>query len=291
MPPVHSATYTTSAGLVINLNDRKNYRFAPGGLPLGVFAFPFSTVSIEVPANDPPEAYQTHLLQPRDIEMAVWVLGGSPAEVITRATALIDALSDDVEAQQRGVFTYTADNGVTRSIKCALANIGELRDWLNRYCNFTGAQDARAQLPLALRCHSPYWYNPTPVTFTGAFTADTPVNIACANAGRAPSYPRITYTGAVTTPKVTDPVSGYSFELDLDVAAGGVVEIDFDPTAFSCNHTPSGGATVSVANLQTMASREIEVAAGPDAYLTFVAAAGTGAISITFNERSRGAGR
>jgi len=291
MPPIHYATYTTSAGLVIVLNDGDHIRFAPGGLPIGVFNLPFEQVSIATTANDPPEAFQTHILAARDIEMVVWILGNSPSEVVTRAAYLIDALTDDVEAQRAGVFSYTADNGVTRSIKCALANVDELQDWINRFWRFTGLQDARARLPIKLRCQSPYWYNPTPVTFTGAFTADTPVNIACANAGRAPSYPRITYTGAVTTPKVTDPVSGYSFELDLDVAAGGVVEIDFDPTAFSCNHTPSGGATVSVANLQTMASREIEVAAGPDAYLTFVAAAGTGAISITFNERSRGAGR
>jgi hypothetical protein len=40
-----------------------------------------------------------------------------------------------------------------------------------------------------------------------------------------------------------------------------------------------------------MASREIAVAAGPDAYLTFVATAGVATIGIAFNERSRGAGR
>jgi hypothetical protein len=289
MPPIHYATYTTSAGLVIVLNDGDHIRFAPGGLPSGVFNLPFEQIGVETVANDPPEAYQTSLPLPRDIEMVVWVLGNSPSEVLTRAVYLLDALLDDVDAPARGVFTYTADNGVTRSIKCALANVDELQDWLNRFWRFTGLQDARARIPIKLRCQSPYWYNPTALTFASAFDGATPVIVACANAGRVGSYPRLTYSGAVTNPKVSD--VSHSFELELDVAAGGVVAIDFDPAAFTCAHTPSGGAATNVANLQTMASREVLVAAGPDATLTFVASAGAATIAIAFNERQRGAGR
>lgn len=285
------ATYTTYTGTVITLNDGGPYRFAPGGYPEGLMGLCFQQIGVEVPANDPAEAFQTHLLQPRDIAMRIWVCGSTTAEVTRLAAQLVAALGADVEAQQRGVFTYTADNGVTRSIRCALANVEELADWLNRFWNTSTPMDVRAQIPITLHCQSPYWYDPNEVAFVGAFTADTPVNILCPNVGRVASYPRLTYSGAVENPVVTDPVSGYSFALELTVAAGGVVYIDFDPASFTCEHTPSGGPTVNVANLQTLASRELTVAPGPDAYLTFVADAGTADISVAFNERQRGAGR
>jgi len=279
------ATYTTYAGTVITLNDGGPYRFAPGGYPEGLMGLCFQQIGVEVPANDPAEAFQTHLLQPRDIAMRIWVCGSTTAEVTRLAAQLVAALGADVEAQQRGVFTYTADNGVSLATRCALASVGELEEWIGRYDNYVaGAYGVRAQLPITLRCQSPRFYDPVEDTFSGAFNGATPVDIACPNGGNVSCYPRVTYTGAVTNPKVTDE-EGHEFELDLDVAAGGVVPIDFDPLNFTCTHTPSGGTATNVANLQTMASREIVVAAGAAAKLTFVADAGTATIGVALNAR------
>jgi hypothetical protein len=290
MPTVHYATYTNSAGDVTVLNTGTAYRFAPGGLPTNCFGLPFSAVNIEIPANDPAEAYQTHLYQPREIEMRLWVLGNSPSEMLTLAAQLYNDLTYDVWAKRTGVFTYTADNGLTRSIKCVLANIGDLEDWLNRYHKFLGRQDTRAQIPLKLRCPSPCWYDPTENTYSGTFNGSTPVAIACANSGQVEAYPRITYTGAVTNPAITAS-DGRVFNLTLTVAAGGVVAIDFDPFAFTCTHTPSGGAATDVRNLQSLVSREITVAGGSGGTLSFVSsAASTAAITVALNARYRGHG-
>lgn len=290
MPPIHYATYTNSAGSVAVINSGTSYRFAPGGLPNNLFGLPFSAVFVDVPANDPAEAYQTHLYKPREIEMSVWILGVSPSEMLTKAAQLYSILTYDVWARALGVFAYTADNGITRSIKCALANLGDLQDWLNRYHKFVGVQDVRAQMPIKLRCPSPCWYNATESTYSGAFNGSTPVAIACANAGQVEAYPRITYTGAVTNPAIAA-ADGRVFNLTLAVAAGGVVYIDFDPFNFTCTHTPSGGAATDVRNLQSLVSREITVAGGAGGTLTFVSgAASTATIGIALNPRYLGHG-
>lgn len=289
MPDAYYATYTNSLGTVVVLNDEEHVRFAPEGLPTGLFNLPFSVVGIEVPANDPAEAYQTHLYQVREIAMTLEVRGDSPSEVVTLAAALIEGLTYDVWAKARGVFSYTADNGVTRAIRCAVANLGDLDDWINRFPMSAGSLHSIARLPLVLRCQSPGWYDPVADTFDTAFNGTTPVDLACPNGGNMDAYPRITYSGAVTNPKVTD-WYGHVFELDLDVAAGGVVAIDFDPLNFSCTHTPSGGSATDVRNLQTLASREIVVNPSWVGKLTFEADAGDANIEVTLNARYRGHG-
>jgi hypothetical protein len=290
MTAAHYATYTRSDDTVIVLDDGADgdIQFAPDGLP-NVFRHVFSEVSIEVPANDPAAAYQTHLLGVREIDMKIWIIGNSASAVVTAAADLIDDLGYDVEAQARGVFSYTADNGVTRDIQCSLAEAGELEDWINRYTSYTATKAVRAKLPLKLRCHSPYWYDPTPVAAAGAFNADYDVEIACANDGTVNAYPTLTYDGPVTNPSVTDE-QGHTFTVEKDLAAGDELVIVMDPAEFAVTYTPSGGAATDVANLQTLASREVVVAGGAAAKLTFTADAGTGAIGVSFHPRYRGHG-
>jgi hypothetical protein len=283
------ATITNSAGTVIVLNDESHYRFAPEGLPTGIYNLPFSVVAVAVPANDPVEAYQTHLYEVREIKMLVQIRGESPTEVATLAAELIEDLTYDVWAKTRSTFIYTADNGITRAIRCALTAVGDLQDWINRYPMGAGSLHCAASIPITLRCQSPCWYDPVEDTFDTAFDGATPVELACPNGGNEDAYPRITYTGAVTNPKVTD-WYGHVFELTLDVAAGGEVYIDFDPLNFTCTHTPSGGAATDVRNLQTLASREILVNPTWVGKLTFEADAGTADISVALNARYRGHG-
>jgi hypothetical protein len=290
MTAAHYATYTRSDDEVVVLDDGAagDIQFAPDGLP-NVFRHVFSEISIEVPANDPAAAYQTHLLGVREIACKLWIIGDSASAVVTAAADLIDDLGYDVEQKKRGVFSYTADNGITRDIQCSLAEVGELEDWINRYTSYTGTKAVRAKLPLKFKCHSPYWYDPTPVAALGIFNADYDVAIACANDGTVNAPPTITYDGPVTNPTVTDE-DGHSFTVEKDLAAGDELVIVMDPAEFAVTYTPSGGAATDVANLQTLASREVTVRGGAAAKLTFTADAGTGSISVSFHPRYRGHG-
>lgn len=290
MPAAHYSTYTRSDSTVIVLDDGADgeVQWAPDGLP-NVFRAVFEELSVPLPADDPPAAYQTHLTGVREIEGKLWIIGDDAGEVVDTAAELIDDLSYDAEQKATGVFTYTADNGVTRAIACSIAKIGEMEEWINRYTNYSASRAVRAKLPVMFRCHSPYWYDATPDTFIGAFNDYGDVEIDCPNDGVADSYPTLTYDGAVTNPKVTDEY-GHTFEVEIDMDAGDELEIVMDPERFAVTYTPSGGSPEDASNLQTLASREIRVKPGASAKLTFTADAGTADIGISLNARYRGHG-
>ena len=182
----HAATYTTGSGVVVNLNSGQVRKFATGGLPAGIFNLPFSPVAVPVPANDPAEAFQTMILNARDITFSVLVWGTCPTDLATNLAEIYDELTEDVISQTMGVITYTADNGVERAIDCYLTEIGEPTEWANRY-PYTNGSGSSATIPCKVRCPSPMWYDPTELTFNGTYAgAEMVVNPGFETAGALP---------------------------------------------------------------------------------------------------------
>ena len=280
---IWGATYTNHDGVEINLNDGNVCRFAPEGLPRGIFNPRFESLDIEVPSNLPAAAFQTILMLPRTIEMELWYVG-RPVEILSYAGYIVNSFWADLRDAERGVFRHTVENLVDRSIKCSVANLGDLANLLSRFQNVP----TRAVMPLAFFCQDPTFYGATVTPTPSAFNDGTPVLISCANAGSAYSYPRITYTGIVEDPQVTD-LDGRIWTLEKHTThANDVIVMNLDPLELSVLYTPNGGAETSIANLRSSSSRLVRVAPGTE-NLTFVSADGTpsgnATIGVEFESR------
>lgn len=288
MAQIHAATYTNHDGIVANLNDHSVTRFANGGLPSNLYTPVFSSVDVVVPAMLPAALNQGYDYGMRDIAMRVW-FAGTPDVILGHVAYLVDLFWSDIRDGERGVFTYTAANLVTRAIACSIANLDALRDWLGRWQGV----ETRVQLPIVLRCQDPTFYDPTAVDGSGAFNDGTDVDISLANPGNTDAYPTITYTGAVESPKATD-VYGHIWEIELDMSAGDVLEMVLDPHEFAVTYTPNAGSPVSRANLQSGESQLVVVPHGTND-LTFVSGDGTpsgsATIAVAFNPRYAAHGR
>ena len=281
---VHAATYTNHDSEVINLNDGLVTFFAKDGLPRNLFTPTFRIAEVDIPSNIPASSYQGHIMEVREIPMTLWIKG-TPDVIIGHVANLIDYLWLDIRDSQRGTFQYTAWNLVTRSIKCALSNISQLSQWINEFAGVEG----RVQLPIVLRCQDPTFYDSVTVNAAqGTFNDAVNVNVSCINAGNADAYPRITYTGIVESPKVTDSYGNLLTLEDDTTHALDTIVMDLDPLNFSVTYTPNGGSATSWANKISSASKLPLIAPGTN-NLTFVSADGTpsgnATIDVAFESR------
>lgn len=73
---------------------------------------------------------------------------------------------------------------------------------------------------------NPFWYNPTQQSASGNFNGATPVDIAVNNAGHIGTYPVLTITGAVNTPRVTLVSTGEYVELSYNLTATHHFDVD-----------------------------------------------------------------
>ena len=127
----------------------------------------------------------------------------------------------------------------------------------------------------------PFWYNPTPVTATGNFNGATPVDVAVTNGGHIGTYPVLTITGAVNTPRVTLVSTGEYVELSYDLTATHHFDADCEEGTILYDDT-----TNEIDEL-TKASTLFYIPRGSQT-LRLTATSGAGAFSVTWYTRFLG---
>lgn len=279
MPRPHDCFYENHDATLINLNDWRTFWF--DAYPSGIYTPTFESRSIEIPSDLPAAAWQTYVMLPREIAFTLRPVG-TPAEIVTNVARMIDLLWADIRDKERGIWTYTADNGITRAIQCSLKSLGDLQNWLKR----ATCERVAAALPFVLEAQDPTFYNPTTKCETGAFGIYGSVvfdALICQNAGNADAYPRITYEGEVEQPQVEDSY-GNVWLIEGTLAAGESLYMNLDPTEFEVTHDDGAGTLTPWAAYVSATSRLPRIAPG-SLPLNFTAVSGDATIEVCWEDR------
>jgi hypothetical protein len=229
--------YVNGQSASVDLNGGSYRLVSPG--PRGIYSLAGEPHLVATLRRLPPSLYLAHKYQPREIVAPIRVVGSSWSNLATRLKALWDVFYVDVRDGTLGTWTYTAPNGVERSIGCALAKGVDADEWY-----VAGANDpANAILNIPLVCPDPTFYDPTPVVAGGAFSGTSSVSISCANAGDTDAYAALVYTTdsahTLVNPQVTD-AYGNAIAMRATVAVSTSLHLVLDPNRLSM--TDSDGA-------------------------------------------------
>ncbi len=275
----HSCIYVNSAGTAIQLNDGSRFVMQPEGLPRGIYNPAFESLAVTVPSDLPAAVWQTYLMKPREIEMTIMVLG-TPSRILDSAAMLMAVFTPDIRDKAMGTWTYIADNGLSRSIRCSLGNVGDVANWLSRM----RCDQAAAEVVLQLDCPDPTFYDPIPLTANGAFNNAANVNIAVTNNGNMPGYLELLYTGLVENPQFTDNY-GRLWLIEGELThANDTLYMNLDPQEFEVTYTPNAGVAMDWSYRVSIASLIPHARPGTH-NLVFTAVAGTATIMVTTYSR------
>ena len=234
-------SHTNSASSSLNLNDGNVYQLIEPG-PQGIFGVPYENVyhglssyrtAKGVLAASNPVA--------RAISFQIMVHGGSRSAILTNLRALEAHFAVDKRDSKLGTLTYTADNSIERAIKVspwADSSAGAM-EWLRS----NPAARGWVIVTVDLEASYPFWYNPTAVEPSGAFSGVGDVNISCANAGDVDAWiTQIVITNQATNFKLTD-AYGTWLEFTDAVDDGQTLTLKLDPMHpdnFSIVHSVDG---------------------------------------------------
>jgi len=230
---VFDCTYVNHDSTSVDLNGSDYKLLNPG--PRGILQPMWRPKILRTPRKFPVGLYQESVSDQREIVVPLHIEGTSQSDLLANIVALWDALTVDCRDGVLGTFTYVTANGTERSIKCILGESADINDWL-----LAGENDAaHAKIDLPLTCPDPTFYDDTAVEPSGAFSGTSNVNISCANAGDADSYPTITITtGGVNTlenPSITD-AYGNVLAFEETMAVSKVLVLTLSPQDLSMDY-------------------------------------------------------
>jgi len=212
--------------------------------------------------------------RPRVVQLGIWDVRASAQAQDERQEELLAALNSD---RGEGRLKIVLSDGITtRYLDCYVQEgpdfASEDRPGWGEYQFYV----VRFVAP------DPFLYDPTPVTESGNFNGATPVNISVTNDGHMDSYPILTISATVNTPKVMLVTTGEYVQLNYNLTAG---HIDVD-----CGEgTVVRNDTIDAIDTLTKASTLFAIPRG-DHTLRLTAASGAGAFSCSFFNRFLGLG-
>ena len=205
--------------------------------------------------------------RPRIVQLAIIDHAASAAAQDTRHQTLLAALNPD-----RGEGTLKAvlsDGTTTRYLDCY---VQEGPDFASEDRPLWGAHQFYVVRFVALK---PFLRGISPQSGSSNFNGATPVDVVVNNAGHVGTYPVLTITGAVNTPRVTLVSTGEYVELSYDLTAGHHFDVDHEAGTILYDDT-----TNEIDEL-TKASTLFYIPRGSQT-LRLTATSGTGAFSYSF---------
>lgn len=126
------------------------------------------------------------------------------------------------------------------------------------------------------------WWRSAAQTASGNFNGVTPVNISCANGGDRPSWPVITITGVVETPKIQNAAGDYVQIAATTANADDTLVINHRPGSVGVTYYEHGaGAGVNWYGYRSSASEFWKLPVGT-ANVTISSASGTCACALSW---------
>jgi hypothetical protein len=238
-------------------------------------------------------------LDPREVQLALWINGASLSDLETKRKQLIDALRPSVEAKR---LKFTLDNGETYQIDGHSAG--------SMTMPLEGGSGYSLRTGVVFRAPDPTFYDPDMATigyflggsagtaslvpmpvpmFVGASTLDAAQAVDYGGTWRA--HPRITIYGPISGPKITNSSTNEVLELSgVNVAAGNWYTIDLRYGYKTVTNSAGVNKITELSNASDLVTWHIaddsEVTDGVNVIrVTGTAATGATRIQLLYNER------
>jgi hypothetical protein len=169
-------------------------------------------------------------------------------------------------SEAEGILKRVLADGRTRY----LTAVPIMPDWGERFL-------LARQVRQGYRAANPWWHD-NGATMTSTFNGANPVNVSCVNAGAIPTWPIITITGIVNTPKLANSGGDYIQIAFTTVNADDTLIIDCRPGEMTAGYYVHGVGVVSY-KARSSASKYITLPTGTHNVI-LTAASGTPAVSI-----------